>query len=509
MNRPNIILMMADDLGIGDLSCYNSESKINTPNLDRLASQGLRCNDAHASSSLCTPSRYGLLTGRYNWRSRLKKVVLMGHEEHLIEDGRATIASKLKSVGYNTAIVGKWHLGQDWENTGTVELFDEDESILEDGIMGGKDSFMLEYGKPVANGPMAFGFDYSYITPGSLDIPPYVFLENDRVTERPSAITGTPDFMKTRNMGKGKDVPYMSGWPPGHTAENYDHMHVVPDSADRVSKLIDAYANEADPFFIYYPIHAPHVPCIPTPEYEGQSDLGPYGDMVIMIDDIVGRIMNQLEECGIADDTVFIFCSDNGSEHCFSECNHSSNYIYRGYKGDIWDGGHRIPYIVRYPKVISAGETCDQTICLTDIMATLFEMINIPMADTEGEDSISNLSLWKGGDFPVRDATVHHSGFGNFGIRKGRWKLEMCSGSGGFIGKPMEASSENEPGIQLYDMESDIGETTNVCEKYPEVVKELTELLTKYVLDGRSTPGSPQKNTGPKWWPQLNWMNAK
>ncbi len=504
MKNPNVILVLADDLGIGDLSCYNPNSKLKTENIDSLAESGLRCTDAHASSALCTPSRYGLMTGRYNWRSRLKSHVLGGCSSHLIEDGRMTLGSFFKDRGYNTACVGKWHLGLDWELKAQGETYGlSEEELINKKVQ--KELLYIDYNKPVQNGPKQFGFDYCFITPGSLDIPPYVYIENDMVSRHPTEISGTTAFWPAKNTGTGKAIPYMSHWPNGPMAPDFKHGKVVPQSATKVLELIENYSEGSKPFFIYYPLHAPHVPCLPTPEFEGKSCLGPYGDMVLMIDDIVGRIVNKLSEKGNLDDTIIIFTSDNGSEHEFPAESHRSNYIYRGFKSDIWDGGHRIPYIIRYPSVIASGSVCRQTVCLTDLLATLAELFDTPLKDTEGEDSISNLSLWKGENSPVRTATVHHSGGGMFAIRQGKWKLELCPDGGGFS-RPGAAKADKLPKIQLYDMDSDESEVNNLSDAYPQLVTELTKQLTAYVLNGRSTPGEPQKNTGPEWWPQLNWL---
>ncbi len=497
--KPSIILMLADDLGIGDLSCFNPDSKLRTEHLDRLAAEGLRCTDAHATSALCTPSRYGLLTGRYNWRSRLKQVVIMGYTRHLIEDGRATLGTLAQRAGYRTAVVGKWHLGVDWAIEGDDAAFQPGAPLrADDGEP------CVDFSQPVKNGPNAFGFDYSYVTPGSLDIAPYTFLENGRVTAPPLGRSGDPDFYSAGPRGVVTDPadPRVSTWPAGAISADYVHEHVVPDSAERVLRLIDEYAKGDQPFFLYYPIHAPHLPCLPTPEFAGKSAIGPYGDMVLMIDAIVGRIMDKLEETGIADNTIFLFTSDNGSENSYPQFGHEPSYLYRGHKADIWDGGHRIPYIVRWPGRIRPGTTADQTVCLCDTFATLADILGQTVADNEAEDSVSLLPVWEGSREPVRTCTVHSSGSGFFAIRRGKWKLELCQGAGGFA--PPDPS---QPAVQLYDMETDISETTNVAEGHPGVVEELTALLTACVKNGRSTPGTPQENTGPAWWPQLNWMD--
>ena len=509
MAKPNVVLILADDLGYGDLSCFNESSKLHTQRLDQLAAEGMRCTDAHASSALCTPSRYGLMTGRYNWRSQLKAVVLMGMHRHLIEDGRTTLGTLFKGAGYNTACIGKWHLGLDWALEEGA-----DPKLTEIGppppggpaarATEGGEYTPIRYDLPLADGPHTHGFDYSWVTPGSLDIPPYVYVENGMVSQRPDRKTGIPDYWQ-RAMGPNveKEVKF-SKWPMGDTGANYETMDVVPDTARRVLDKLDEFCADDKPFFLYYPIHAPHVPCVPTPEFAGKSAIGPYGDMVLMVDSIVGRICDKLAEHGKDQDTIVIFTSDNGSEMRFAEEGHISNYIFRGLKSDIWDGGHRIPFIVRWPGHVAPGSVCAQTTCLTDLMATFADVLGVKLADDEGEDSVSNLPLWQEQDAPIREATVHSSGGGMFGIRKGKWKLEMCPDAG----RPGPAHAEpGQPPIQLYDMEADPSETTNVWDRHPDVVAELTELLTQYVFSGRSTPGAPQKNTGPERWPQINWLN--
>ena len=498
-DRPNVILMFADDLGIGDLSCFNPDSKIHTANLDRMAAEGMRGTDVHATSALCTPSRYGLLTGRYNWRSVLKAMVVGGYSRHIIEEGRETLGTLFKRAGYQTACVGKWHLGLDWSVRG-------DDSILTPGRPLKGQIPDVDYSVPVRNGPNDCGFDYSYVTPGSLDIPPYVFLENGSVCAPPSAMSGVSrDAMAQRGVITDPNDARIYHWPEGECAAEYVHREVVPDSARRVLNLIDSYAETKQPFFIYYPIHAPHIPCLPTPEFEGRSGIGPYGDMVLMIDSIVGQIMDKLKEKGIDNDTLFLFTSDNGSENSYPELGHEPSYIYRGHKSDIWDGGHRIPFLVRWPSHIPAGHSTDQLCCLSDIYASFAEMLQIPLVPEEAEDSVSNLPLWLGGDVPVRDYIVHSSGGGCFSIREGRWKLELCPGSGGF-----GMRAENVDGllpIQLYDMVEDVREQHNAAQEHPEIVNRLRDQLTAYILAGRSTPGAAQKNTGPQWWPQLTWID--
>lgn len=503
MERPNVILIFADDLGIGDLSCFNPDSQIQTEHIDELAAQGMRYTDAHATSALCTPSRYGLLTGRYNWRSALKYAAVTGYTRHLIEDGRETLGTLFKRAGYRTAVVGKWHLGLDWDI----------EEELSDAYSVSNPGFLrmpvpkIDYSKPVQNGPSAFGFDYSYVTPGSLDIPPYVFLENDLVVKPPLHHSGIDVYPEIRSTITDPGDKRMYTWPGGETSADYVHRNVVPDSADRVLALMEEYAEEKKPFFIYYPMHAPHIPCLPTAEFAGKSKIGAYGDMVLMVDDIVGRIMNKLSELDIDENTLVMFASDNGSENSYPQFGHEPSYIYRGHKGDIWDGGHRIPWIIRWPGHVRPGLIADQTVSLVDTYSTFAELLGIGIGGEEAEDSFSLTPLLRGESRTIRDYTIQSSGNGCFAIRKGKWKLEMCPYAGSM--SDAEAALETLPPTQLYNMEDDPGERHNVISEHPDVAERLTEILTVCVFNGRSTPGKTGKNTGPAWWPQINWLESK
>ena len=501
MKHPNIILMMADDLGYGDVSCFNPESKISTPNLDRLASQGLRMTDCHSSSAVCTPSRYGLLTGRYNWRSRLKRTVLAGTSPHLIEDGRVTIAEVLRRAGYQTAAVGKWHVGLDWQKADPNTVFSDDvfQKVSDLPDWG------IAYDKPILNGPTAKGFDYFFGTAASLDQPPYVFIENDLPLCHPTKVLGDEDCNHTfpDSMFKGEKGP---------AAEDFEFETAVPRCDAKVLELIDQYANQEKPFFIYYPTLAVHSPLAPAPEFRDKSGLGAYGDFVMQLDHFVGILMDKLEEKGIADDTILIFTSDNGCAPAvdvpaLQALGHFPSAQFRGTKSDIWEGGHRVPFIVRWPGHVAAGTTCGHTVCLVDMLATFAELSGQTYGDDTGEDSVSNLSLWLGNDTPVRQYTVHHSLFGNFSIRRDQWKLELCAGSGSF-NYPVEGKdTASMPPVQLYDLSADEGETRNVCDEYPEIVEELTAVMRSYILNGRSTPGTPQDNYPCENWPGLAWLN--
>ena len=479
--KPNIVFIFADDMGYGDVSAFNENSKIQTTNIDRIANEGVAFTDAHSSSSVSTPSRYSLLTGRYNWRSDLKSGVLMGYNKALIAPDRRTIASVLRDQGYQTACIGKWHLGWDWNN-----------------IEAGKDS--VDFSKPITNGPTTRGFDYFYGIIASLDMAPYVYVENDMPTALPDR--------ETVNDG-------MKYWRKGPTASDFDHEQTLPNFINRAVDYIHDKSKDDKPFYLYLPLPAPHTPILPIKEYQGKSGLNPYGDFVLMVDDMVGKVMNALKEAGVDDNTILVFSTDNGCSPQakfdeLQEKGHYPSYIYRGHKADLFDGGHRIPCAVRWPAKIKP-HTVNQTVCLTDFFATFATIADYQLKDSEGEDSYNILPLLlneKEGDV-IREATVHHSINGDFTIRKGEWKLLLSPSSGGWsFPKPGTDDEviETLPLIQLYNMKTDPAEKNNVYAEHPEVVKELKDLMIKYVKEGRSTPGAPQKNDGPEVWKQLSWM---
>ncbi len=485
---PNIIYILADDLGYGDLSCLNPDSKLHTVHLDAMAEEGISFTDAHASSAVCTPSRYSILTGRYNWRSRLKSSVLGGYHGALIEQGRMTVAGMLQTSGYKTACIGKWHLGMDWKR-------DESRAIAPEFAM----TEGIDYAADIENAPVDFGFDYFYGISGSLDMPPYVYIENRRATAVPDHITesGGQQF-----------------WRKGPTAPDFKHEEVLPKLTERVLDTIEKWKD--DPFFIYFPLPAPHTPILPVGEFEGKSKTNAYGDFVLMCDDVVGQVISKLEEQNLTENTIVIFTSDNGCSPMadyeeLEKFGHNPSYIFRGTKSDIYEGGHRIPLIVKWPAAIGAGRTCDDTVCLVDFMATAADIIKFQLPDCAAEDSVSNLPIWRDEKYqrPLREATVHHSFDGCFSIRKGEWKLEMCPGSGGWSYPTQEEITDDMPKIQLYHLGSDVSEKMNVSVAYPEICEELKQLLIKYISEGRSTPGDPQKNTGAAYWDELHWMREE
>lgn len=520
--KPNVILFFVDDLGYGDVSAFNPESKIKTKNLDKLAEAGMKFTDSHATSAVCSPSRYGLLTGRYNWRSRLKSYVLPGDSESLIEEDRETLASMLKKEGYHTAAVGKWHLGLGWQllEEKQYEKFglnpnDFEETEYQHGRDGVFDPTVgifdfegldIDYSKPITFGPNQLGFDYFYGTPASLDQPPFVIIENDRVTEEPNAISGLAQLDR---MG----ATQQQEWQNGVIAPNFIHIDVPDMMQNKVLDLVDEYSETEDPFFIYYPNHLVHGPIVPKPEFEGKSGVGIYGDFVLQLDHYVGEIMDKLKEKGIFEDTIFIFTSDNGVsgvaglDHLRS-LGHESSYKFRGTKFDIYEGGHREPTIVTYPKIIEGGTSSDAMVSHSDLYQSIADLLKVETADNEGEDSISNLPLWTGEKESIREDIVHSSANGGFSIRRGFWKLVMVKDSGAAF--PTGDSADYYVASQLYDLRDDISEEHNVIEEHPELVEKLTRALEDQIKSGRSTEGSEQLNnfSNPSGkWDQIQFVS--
>ncbi|HUT30372.1 MAG TPA: arylsulfatase [Sedimentisphaerales bacterium] len=462
---PNIVFIMADDLGYGDVTCLNSDSKIPTPNVDRLASEGMRFTDAHSGSAVCTPTRYGVLTGRYCWRTRLKKGVLWGYSEPLIEPERLTVASLLKRHGYRTACIGKWHLGLGWPTS--------------DGEEPNRNN--IDYSKPIKGGPTDVGFDYFFGIPASLDMDPYVYVENDNVAAAATEVIegrGWPEFYRA-----------------GPAAPGFEHEQVMPTLTKKAVEFIERHQVESPgrPFFLYFPLTAPHTPILPRKQFQGASRAGKYGDFVVQVDWTLGQVMKALDKHGITEDTLIIFTSDNGPEKGMEkriqEYAHHSSYHFRGKKRDIWDGGHRIPFIASWPLTIRPNTVSSQTICLTDLMATAAEILGDKLADSAAEDSYSILPamLDENLEKPIREAVVHHSSKGEFAIRQGRWKLILCKGSGGnrYQTGPNAIKQDDPPG-QLYDMKDDHSEERNLYNDHPDIVEKLTNLLEKYKRRGYS-----------------------
>jgi arylsulfatase A len=452
--KPNIIFIMADDQGYGDASSYNPESKIPTPGIDRIAKEGIRFTDAHSGSAVCTPTRYGLLTGRYSWRSRLQSGVLTTGGGALISKDLLTVPAFLKSQGYQTALVGKWHLGYSYEfPAGKNGL----ETIKTSKPYGNFSAKAAPVGSKIVNGPVKYGFDEFHGFHHAREM--HSWSENDRVTE------------------------------------NIPLDRVVARSASHSIRFIEEQAKNAKPFFLYLALGSPHTPIVPSEEWVGKSGINTYADFVMETDNVTVQILNALDRLGIAGNTLILFTADNGCspEANFKELNakgHDPSHSLRGHKADIWDGGHRVPYVARWPKVIKPGRVSDELICHNNLIATCAEILGAKLPEEAGVDSFSILPALRGGEAegPTHPFVIHHSVNGRFAIRKGDWKFIAAKGSGGW-----SKGDDGKPS-QLYNMADDRKESNNLVGEKPEIAAELTKLLESAVANGRTTPGSEQKN---------------
>ncbi len=436
--NPNVVFIMADDMGFGDVGIYNSDSGIPTPYMDAIASEGMIFNNAHSPSGVCTPTRYGLLTGRYAWRLPiLESEVTWGYDPLVIDTNRTTIADIMSEAGYRTAAIGKWHLG----------LGDEDST---------------DYNSPLSPGPRSLGFDYFYGIPASLDMDPYVWVENESTVSPATIYADNPDIDFIASF-----------WRSGLSAPDFVHEDVLPEMAQRASDYIRASANQDAPFFLYVPLAAPHTPWFPSDEFEGISEAGIYGDFVAMVDDAIGQIDSALEQSNQKENTLFIVTSDNGAYWPASESDifaHEPNYIWRGMKADIHEGGHRIPLIARWPRVIQANTSTDELSVLTDFFATFADITGTAH---QGEDSFSLYPVLLGGKTSRKEA-VHQSFWGMLAITQGEWKLIDGQGSGGFTSENIPADA---PLRQLYNLKDDPSETTNLYETHPNISANLLQAL--------------------------------
>lgn len=487
--RPNIVIILADDMGWGDPQCYQPDSKIPTPNLDQLAADGIRFTDAHTPSSVCTPTRYTLLTGRYCWRTWLEKGVLDGFGPPLISSEEETLATMLKKVGYDTACVGKWHLGMQWHDKEGNPLGERGEQRFRPGDT-------VDYQRDIKGGPNDVGFDHYFGISASLDMAPYLYLRNRRAetlpTERHDEIKGTLFF----NGVSGVKSP------------GFNIHEVLSRLGDDAVKLIEERKEDEAPFFLYMPLNSPHLPVSPAASSKGKSEAGDYGDFVWETDDVVGRVMDALDDAGIAENTLVLFTSDNGGlwhwwdfsadddggkipmtgrGQYVKDFGHQSNAHWRGTKADIYEGGHRVPFIVRWPEAVQGGQVSDALVELTDVFATVAEITKAPEKEgTSGMDSFSFLPVLKGESKSTRPFSVHHSLGGTFALRKEDWKMVEGRGSGGFTRprrvEEMKGEISDSEG-QLYDLKNDFQERENQWDYESERVAEMQQLLN-FVRDG-------------------------
>jgi arylsulfatase A len=483
--RPNILIILADDLGYGDVRCYNPQrGKIPTPRIDKLASQGMRFTDGHSSSGVCSPTRYSLLTGRYHWRTRLQSGIVNVFGEPLIAADRMTIGTLAKQHGYRTAVIGKWHLGWDWS------LSKEQRALLQ-APEKSKDAnkptdvqitFWNElFSKPIPGGPTTRGFD-TYFGTDVPNWPPFCFIGNDRTLGIPS------EFLPPSGMGNNrasKQGPALKGW----KLEN-----ILPTLGERAVAFIQDAVKKPEPFLLYLPLTSPHTPLSPTDEWKGRSGLNTYADFVMQTDATVGRVLDALEKNGAAANTLVIFTSDNGCASSLGareleEKGHYPSGPLRGYKSDAWEGGHRVPFIVRWPATVKPGSECRQLIVQTDVFRTLGEILGAKLPDNAGEDSFSMLPLLRGEDKAIRENAVSSASSGLPAVRLGDWKYIPGAAGGGFGEKGGTPQS-----VQLYNLADDLAEKNNLAAAMPEKVAEIKTMLDRVIANGRSTPGPPQKN---------------
>jgi arylsulfatase A len=475
---PNIVIILADDMGFGDVHALNQASTIPTPNLDRLAGESMTFTDSHSPSAVCTPTRYGLITGRYCWRTRLKSGVLGGYSPPLIDRDRSTIASMLKRNGYSTHGVGKWHLGMN------MPMLDgkSTDGTKWDGDPG------IDFAGKIQDSPIHRGFDSYFGVSASLDMAPYVFIRNDGFSMQPTL--------------QQKGVPFPHFIRSGPRSEDFIIDQVLDRLTEEATGIIEQHANKDQPFFLYFALTAPHKPAQPHERFRGTTKLGEYGDFVAQVDWTVGEVLKKLDKIGVADNTVVFFTSDNGSymyryddpnkkdhvdDHSiqgFRPEHHRANGPFRGTKADVWEAGHHVPFFVRWPGRVKAGTSCSEPITHTDLYATCAEIVGTKLSNDEAEDSCSLLPLMKGEPHARRRAyVVNHSANGIFAIRDGNWKLVLGNGSGGREapkGKPFEKP------YYLFDLSNDIGETTNLIEQRPEIAARLEAELEKIRGSGRS-----------------------
>ena len=465
--QPNVMIIYADDLGYGEVKAFNPERcKLETPWIDSLACDGMVFTDGHSSSAVCTPSRYSMLAGRYSWRSKLQKGVLNPWGEDLLKPERITMPELVKTKGYLTAAIGKWHLGWDWQKRDGQWVFDE----------------------PVCGGPVEHGYDY-YFGPDVPDYPPFAWIENDRLSAMPVE-NSKPD---PRGGRGGSLVP---GWEP---------EAMLSTMAGKVAEYLEERAADQKPFFLYFGLTSPHTPIVPSKDWKGKSGMGVYCDFVLETDHTVGQVLQALEKSGLDKNTLVFFSSDNGcssgpskSTKLAKEYDHYTSANLRGYKGSNFEGGTRVPFIVRWPGVVPAGSTCDRMVCQVDYMATVADVLGIEMPEEAGVDSVSFLPLLKDPKAVLpRESLILHNYYGEFSFRQGAYKLILAPGNGhGFGGGPSdtEAIKRGDPMVQLYNLENDLAESVNLAEKQPEHVQNMTERMVKEIRQGRTTPGRPLKN---------------
>jgi arylsulfatase A-like enzyme len=474
--RPNIVVILADDFGVGDIQAHYPNHKIATPSLDRLVRQGMSFTDAHSPSAVCSPTRYGLLTGRYAWRTRLQEWVIAAYEPPLIGEDRLTLPGFLKRHGYQTACIGKWHLGWQWAGPQPSRMTER---------RNGQAQLTWDFTRPMRGGPTERGFDY-YFGVDLPNLPPFTWIENDRVLIEPTARYDVDDSEGV-NLPRGfAGVPMAPGW---------RLQQILPEITRRAVKYVHDRARQDQPFFLYFSLTSPHEPIVPSKDYQGKSGIAPIADFVMETDWSAGQVLQAIEEAGIADNTIVVFTADNGHSHYTGwsqlvSAGHLPSGPYRGHKGDIWEGGHRVPLVVRWPKRVAAGASSDQLVCLTDLLATCADLLGADLPEDGAEDSLSFLPALLGNANPSGRATlVNHSNFGEFAYRDGPWKLVFR-----MSGPNLEQSRGKPTVAELYHLQSDIGEQHDLSNTHPEIVERMTRGLKALIERGTSRTGQRASN---------------
>jgi arylsulfatase A len=484
--QPNILILYADDLGFGDLGCYNKKSRIPTPNLDRLASESVRFTDGHSSSGICTPSRFAMLTGRHHWRDFHGIVNAFGGS--VFKPERLTLPEMLKEKGYKTAAIGKWHLGWNWDaiRNKEVRAITVQEGRRKKQQLGPE---AFDWTKSIPNGPLDHGFDY-YFGDTVINFPPYCWIENDKVVKAPDTLMQTGKWKKIKEGGwECRPGPMVTGWDP------YEN---IPTTTKKGVEYIEKAAEAEEPFFLYFAYPAPHAPIIPNDEFDGKSKAGPYGDFVYETDHSIGQLLQALKDSGQAENTIVIFSADNGPEHYAyardAKFDHWSAHPFRGLKRDAYEGGHHVPFMIKYPGVTMAGKVNDALVSQIDIMATLASVVGYDLPEKNAaEDSHDLLPLLKGEVKSIRTSHIHNTFDHTWAFREGDWVL--VTGKSGHHSRVTKEwlKKHDYPKVEskqprLFNLREDIGQRNDLAAKHPEKVKAMETSLARIRAQGYSAP---------------------
>lgn len=481
---PNVVILYADDMGYGDLGANNPTSRIPTPHLDQLAAEGMRFTDAHSSSGICTPSRYALLTGRHHWRDFHGIVGVLGPP--VFQPGQLTLPEMLRRHGYATACIGKWHLGWDWD---AIRRPGTPPKSLAHGD--------FDWTQPIPGGPLARGFD-SYFGDDVINFPPYTWIENDRVA-------AAPDVTMEKPPGKPKEGEWECR--PGPARSDWDFYRVLPTLTKRAEAFIRTRAGNPEPFLLYFPLPSPHAPIVPNDDFDGRSRAGGFGDFVAQTDDACGRVLAALRETGLDADTIVVFTSDNGAEHYAyardERFDHWSSGPFRGVKRDLYEGGHHVPFLLKWPGVTTPASVTNALVSQVDLMATLAAAIDHELPPDAAVDS-HDLLPWLTGAVPAppRTTIVHNTNPNQYAIRHGKWLLvdgetgvmepKQRSAPAAWVEKHGYPPEDGQP-VELYDLTSDVGQRYNLAADHPQKAAELRLLLERMRRAGRSAPPAPDE----------------